>query len=481
MTPLDPVQLLQQLVRIPSVNPMERSFSAPLMAGSEAAGVEADRSEAGSPEADGSKQPKVKEIFCEGRLTDFLEQFCRQVGLEVFRQPVLPGRENLIVRLVGYPPPEQGGEILLWDAHQDTVPPGQMAEPFAAQIRQGRLYGRGACDVKGGLAAMLTALARLASESDQPGNGSADPTKQPRSKTPRPAVESGVGEQGGSAWAEEPREIGSGRAKTAPRPTVYLAATIDEEHGMNGARALCRLWKTDDGKIFPRRPDAAIVAEPTDLQVVVAHKGVIRWRCHTLGQACHSSRPHEGLNAIYLMAEVLQALQQYASQIVPHLGWHPLCGSGSLSVGRIYGGQSVNIVPDRCTIEIDRRLLPGESPQQAWEHCLKYLVGCLSQPDRFEQEPPWPPIPGLSDESNGQLAAKLSAVAAELTGKPCPRIAADYTTNAGFYAQAGVPTVVFGPGSIQQAHTADEWIPLDQLHQATQIFYQLVNKWYESL
>ncbi len=444
MIPLDPVELLQQLVRIPSVNPMQMPTSEGPPAGPEAAGPDAGRpnrtepvslSPKGSEPADGFSE----NIYGEGRVTDFLEQCCRQFGLEVFRQPVLPGRENLIVRLLGHPAPEQGGQILLWDAHQDTVPPGGMPAPFDAPIRQGRLYGRGACDVKGGLSAMLTALARLASEEASPRSGSASAPGEPVS-----------------------------------RPTVYLAATVDEEHGMSGARAVCQLWETGAGGIFPRRPDAAIVAEPTDLQIVVAHKGVIRWRCHSLGQACHSSRPHEGRNAIYLMAELLQALQQYATQIVPQLGWHPLCGSASLSVGRIYGGQSVNIVPDRCTIEIDRRLLPSESAEQAWQHCWKYLVGRLSQPDRLEMEPPWPPIPGLSDESNGPLAEKLSAVVAKVTGQPCQRLGADYTTNAAFYAQAGVPTVVFGPGSIQQAHTADEWIALEQLHQAAEVFYRLV-------
>ncbi len=423
MGQVDSVQLLQQLVRIPSVNPMGRPVSS-------------------EPSAEGPEPGESAGMFSEGRLTDFLEQFCRRFGLEVFRQPVLPGRENLILRLPGHPPPEQGGQILLWDAHQDTVPPGQMPNPFDAQLRQGRLYGRGACDVKGGLAAMLAALVRLASES--------------------------VSGQSGSA--------SSGTAP-ARRPTVYLAATVDEEHGMSGVRAVQQLWQAGGGEIFPRRPDAAVVAEPTQLQVVVAHKGVMRWRCHTRGQACHSSQPREGVNAIYLMAEVLQALQEYAA-MVPQLGWHPLCGHPSLSVGRIYGGQSVNIVPDRCTIEIDRRLLPDESPQQAWEHCLRYLLGCFTQPDRLEQEPPWPPIPGLSDQANSELAAKLSGLVTEVTGKDCQRIGVPYTTNAGFYTQAGVPTVVFGPGSIQQAHTSDEWIALDQVEQAAQVFYRLVTSWY---
>jgi len=491
MVQIDPVQLLRQLVRIPSVNPMEqRPSEPPGMAG----------------RSTGPADAHQEDIFSEARLTDFLQQFCQQVGLETVRQPVLPGRENLIVRLPGYPPPEQGGQILLWDAHQDTVPPGQMPEPFSARIHQGRLYGRGACDVKGGLAAMLAALVRLAGQSMAGPTGSAlagtalGQSSSGAAETASVQTSSGaagsalahqrsgrVSPENGSARPEDQSSFASpafgqkthrSGAEPARRPTVYLAATVDEEHGMSGVRAVCRLWQEGAGGFLPRRPDAAIVAEPTDLQVVVAHKGVVRWRCHTVGQASHSSRPQEGVNAIYLMAEVLQALQQYAHQIVAHLGWHPLCGSASLSVGRIYGGQSVNIVPDRCTIEIDRRLLPDESPQKAWDHCLQYLFGCFSQPDRLEQEPPWPIIPGLSDQANNELAVKLSALVAEVTSQSCQRIGADYATHAAFYAQAGVPTVVFGPGSIRQAHTADEWIALDQLHQAAEVFYRLVATWY---
>ena len=490
---VDPVELLRQLVRIPSVNPMQQSATEPPRTG--VAAVE----------------PAVGEqenILSEARLTDFLQQFCQQVGLETFRQPVLPGRENLIVRLLGHPPPEQGGQILLWDAHQDTVPPGQMPEPFSARIEQGRLYGRGACDVKGGLAAMLAALVRLAGQSMTGQTGSAL-AGTPSAQTGLAAAGSALAQTGANGAETASAQKRSGRVSTqngsaqpedqpsptspalqqqtrrsagepARRPTVYLAATVDEEHGMSGVRAVCRLWQEGVGGFLPRRPDAAIVAEPTDLQVVVAHKGVLRWRCHTLGKACHSSRPQEGVNAIYLMAELLQALQQYAHQIVPHLGWHPLCGSASLSVGRIYGGQSVNIVPDRCTIEIDRRLLPDESPQKAWDHCLQYLVGCLSQPDRLDQEPPFVEIPALSEALNASLADQLAALVNQTTGRACQRMGVDYATHAAFYAQAGVPTVVFGPGSIRQAHTADEWIALDQLHQAAEVFYRLVAHW-ESL
>lgn len=415
MSHFDLTDLLCRLVATASVNPMGQSVSH-------------------LPEAAAEES-----LFYEGRLTHFLEQFLQGFGLETLRQPVAPARENLIVRLSGNPPPEQGGDILLWDAHQDTVPTQAMRiEPFTPKIQDGRLYGRGACDVKGGLAAMLGALVRLCTE--------------------------------------PPSTVSGG--KSARWPTVYLAATVDEEHGLSGARVLSQLWQNDPGGFLPRRPDAAIVAEPTELHIVVAHQGVVRWRCHTRGRACHSSQPLEGRNAIYLMADVLQALQQYAHQVVIHLGWHPLCGHPAFSVGRIYGGQSVNIVPDLCTIEIDRRLLPGESPQDAWKHAFQYLIGCLPEPEVLEQESPLLEVPPLSNQENGPLAEKLSRVASEHARRECRRTGARYTTNASFYAEAGVPTVVFGPGSIAQAHTADEWILLEQVEQAAQILYALVDQWY---
>ena len=159
-----------------------------------------------------------------------------------------------------------------------------------------------------------------------------------------------------------------------------MACTVNEEHGFTGATGLCRLWSGQPNPIFARQPDAAIVAEPTSLQVVTAHKGMIRWRCRTRGKAAHSSLPELGENAIYRMAAVLSALQNYATKIVGTLAEHPMCGRPTLSVGTITGGVSVNTVPDSCTIEIDRRIVPGEDPIAARQHVIDYLASQLSVP-----------------------------------------------------------------------------------------------------
>lgn len=391
---LDPIETLRRLVAIPSVNPM------------------------GGP-ADGPD-------FLEARLTEHLEGLLQGLGLPCQRQTVAPGRDNLVARLEGDPTPKRGGSVLLLEAHQDTVPVhGMTIPPFSPEVRAGRLYGRGACDVKGGMAAMICALARLAEE------------------LPR------------------------------PRPTLYFAATVNEEHGFTGAAALADCWSTGPNEVFVRKPDAAIVAEPTELDVVVAHKGVVRWRCHARGRAAHSAQPEQGENAIYRMGRAIGLLEQYAGETVGTLASHPLCGRPTLSVGLIHGGTSVNTVPDRCTIEIDRRLVPGEKPLDAWRHAVDYLAGNVSEAARLEHEPPFLQAAPLVEPAGGALAAELGGVAAEVAGRGRP-IGVPYATNAACYAGAGVPAVVFGPGSICQAHTADEWIALEQVELAAEILVRAV-------
>jgi acetylornithine deacetylase len=407
---LDVVQVLSDLVSIPSVNPMGR--------------------------------PATGDIYYELRVTAHLEKLFRNLGLPFERHTVAPLRDNIVVRVEGDVSPERGGPIVMLEAHQDTVPvEGMTIEPFVPRLESGRLYGRGSCDIKGGMAAMIVALARLAEE------------------------------------------------KPAGRPTVVLACTINEEHGFTGATHWAATYAgrmPDSGhgpelappagrsKLLPRVPDAAIVAEPTQLDVVVAHKGAARWRCTARGVATHSSQPHLGDNAIYRMAPLLAALEQYAREVVPGLAQHPLCGHPTLSVGLISGGISVNTVPDRCTIEIDRRVLPVEDPQTALAHCLDFLqsrLGPAAAP--IVHERPFMLTRGLADTNNGSLAEKLGAIARK-HGAPGWRIGVPFGTDAPHFAATGCPTVVFGPGSIDQAHTADEWLDLDQLRTAAEILYDFV-------
>ncbi|HRX81292.1 MAG TPA: M20/M25/M40 family metallo-hydrolase, partial [Pirellulaceae bacterium] len=224
--------------------------------------------------------------------------------------------------------------------------------------------------------------------------------------------------------------------------------------------------------VVPRKPDAVIVAEPTLLNIVVAHKGVARWRIHTSGRACHSSTPHLGDNAIYHMARVLQHLEVYARDVAPSLGSHRLLGGPTVSVGIISGGISVNTVADACVIEIDRRVLPGEDPMVARQHVIDYLASKLDKSVPISHEDPFIASSGLADKTNGALAAAVSRIASGY-GSPGELIGVPYGTDAPAFDAIGCPTIVFGPGSIEQAHTKDEWLAIEQLEKATEIYYQI--------
>ena len=375
----DVTRLLSELVAIPSVNPMGR--------------------------------PITGEGFLEGRITDYLEAFFRGLGVVCRRYPISPGRDNL---LAWYESPSSRRTIL-FDVHQDTVPTdGMTIPPFEPTIAEGRLYGRGSCDVKGSMASMLSAFARLVRE--------------------RPA---------GSA-------------------SVLMACTVDEEFTHTGSSGIAEM---DHGASL------AVVAEPTLLNLVHCHKGALRWKIRTIGVACHSSTPYRGVNAIYKMGRVLEALESIAgtlSRATPH----PILGPPSLSVGRIEGGQSVNIVPDWCEIEVDRRLIPGEDPANSREELRALLADRLGGLDGIEFGPPWVSMPALSPRASAWLEPLGDAIA-KATGKRPDVIGVPFGTDAGPINSAGTPCVVFGPGDIAQAHTKDEWIELEQVRLAAEAYYQI--------
>ncbi len=385
---IDPVELLQQLVAIPSVNPMGRDVSG--------------------------------DIYGEAGMTAFLQDWFRELGTETVQVKVLPGRFNLFARY------QAGADrpTILLDAHQDTVPvEGMTIAPFEPVIEDGKLYGRGACDVKGGMAAMLTAFARLVRE--------------------RPA---------GAA-------------------NVVMSCSCEEEAEARGVKDLVQLWTEPERGIslLNSAPEMAIVAEPTDLNVVVAHRGATRWKLRTTGRACHSSRPDEGINAIYRMGRILPLLEEYAAHLSATVAAHPLCGPATISVGRIEGGLSVNTVPDACEIEIDRRVIPGENGAAVVAAAEAFLRERTDM--EFEMLHPWLTGVPLSDESNGDLADRLMVNVEAIAG-PHEKVGVAYGTNASRIAAAGVPAVVCGPGSIAQAHTDAEWIDINELRQAAEIYFR---------
>ncbi|WP_240911075.1 M20 family metallopeptidase [Paludisphaera soli] len=373
-------RLLSDLIAIPSVNPMGRSVSGP--------------------------------EYYEARIGGFLEAWLREAGIPVERQVVAPGRVNLLAR---FESPEPGARRLLFDVHQDTVPvEGMTIPPFEPRVEGGRVYGRGSCDVKAGMAAMLLAFRRL--------------------------------------WNERP----------AGSASVVLALTVDEEYTHLGSDLLAETQKGID---------LAIVAEPTKLDLVPWHKGSVRWKIRTRGVACHSSTPDLGVNAIYRMAHVVDALAGHARELADSTP-HDRLGLPTLSVGRIEGGRSVNVVPDFCEIEIDRRILPGETWQGCVEQARAAVVARAGGLEGVEFEEPWGRMPALETPLGPWLDPLLKAVEAA-TGRAPALVGVPYGTDAGPLGEVGIPAIVFGPGDIAQAHTRDEWVEIDQVTTAVEAYYQI--------
>jgi acetylornithine deacetylase len=252
------------------------------------------------------------------------------------------------------------------------------------------------------------------------------------------------------------------REKPPQAANLIMACTVDEEHTFLGVQRLVQHGFT---------ADSAVVAEPTQLQIVNAHKGVCRWFLSTSGRACHSSRPEQGLNAIYQMARLLTGIEQYGEAL--RLGrTDVLLGPATLSVGRIEGGSSANTVPDRCRIEIDRRLIPGENALEAPRDLLLYLQKNVAVDSPFACSEPWLRSPALGPEKSSELVARLGSAIDAVKGTH-QVTAVPYGTDASTIAEAGIPAVVFGPGDIAKAHTCDEWVPLDEVEAASEILYRL--------
>lgn len=408
--PRSAVDLLCELIAQPSVNPRLTGASAP--------------------------------VGGELRMTQRLVQFATEQGWRWATQPVETDRSNFYALIPG-----GRGDALLWEVHQDTVSDeGMTVDPFVASVRDGRVYGRGACDVKGSMAAMLVALERA---------------------------------------AVLPAES---------RPAILFACTVNEECGFSGARAMAGLWHAEGdrggnvipladhfvgggglslGDISAMRPSAILVAEPTELNVVIAHRGVVRWQCTVHGRAAHSSRPEEGANAIYAMASVVQLIEAFHRETLAARPADPLCGPSTACVTTFHGGAGPNTVPDKAVIDVDRRLCPDELPEAAYRELVDWIdehatLGACT----LEHHAPWMQSRGLTAAACGPWAEQLVELVRR-TGVESRLMGVPYGTNAASLATTGIPAAVLGPGSIAQAHTADEWIAIEQLDLAVEIYFRI--------
>jgi len=343
-----------------------------------------------------------------------LAGWCREAGLQVSMQEVEPGRPNVLATLRG----GKGPHTLL-TGHIDTVPVGGgwTREPHGAEIVGGRLYGRGACDMKGGLAAMLGAIVAL------------------RARGERPAGD------------------------------VTLAAMVGEEEDSAGTRAMVERGV---------KADRAVLSEPTAMQLVVANRGLLNYRIVVKGASVHASAPALGRNAVTAASRIALELEAIGERLSQRQ--HPVFGPPSLTVGTMHGGTRPYVVPDRCEIEVDRRLNPGESAEQV----VKELEDAIG---RVRQRLPWleaeivagPDYVPFEIPADHPLVHSMQKAMAAV-GVPARISSWRAASDAGFLVHgAGIPCVLFGPGDIEQAaHRPDEWIDLADLDVAQRVFEHLI-------
>ena len=351
----------------------------------------------------------------EAAYADYLEQRCNERGIKNTRVKVLPGRDNLIMEArCGHPE-----NVLLFESHMDIVSVKGMDAPFDPVIRDGKLWGRGSCDTKATMAGMLYALEYAAQHPD-----------------------------------EFPCDL-------------VLVAAIDEEHGFAGALHLAQHLDQIDGEVT-----GAVVGEPTEMQVVIAHKGVARFTVETHGVAAHTAVPELGTNAISAMRKVLSFFEDH---YFPQLEktYHPLCGKATGVVSMINGGVQINMVPPSCSIDVDRRVLPGENSTEVLEDIKKQLAEYLKDQNVSYEVRPLLLDAALNTPPDAAISQAAVQTATELQISP-DLIGVPYGTDASkLQHEAAIPGIVFGPGTINVAHTPNEFVPIDEVEKAAEFYLQL--------
>lgn len=379
--------LLEQLVKVPSINPEDHS--------------------------------QIGELFGERAVGDTLLQYIEKhlPDFSCWKEEVLPDRFNCYA---SYRSGKDCPTILL-ETHLDTVGiKGMTIDPFTLKRAEGKWYGRGACDAKGQITAMVLGIRKAMMEC------------------------------GGQLPVN-----------------ILFAAVVDEEHKHRGVDHLVK---------NALHADLAIVGEPTELQFAAFHKGSIRFEINADGKSVHSSTPWEGLNAIEIMTDVINALKTEGKQTVENIA-HPLCGKSSISITLISGGDQVNIIPGKCSIHVDRRL----NPQEDWAEALNEIKKIVKQNvndsvwNNITWKEPYLIDPPLANHLTDKAMVRLAEILKE-EESDFAYVGLQFGCDASKIQPAGIPTVVFGPGSINQAHTADEWIAEDSLLQAIEIYSGIFRK-----
>jgi acetylornithine deacetylase len=342
-----------------------------------------------------------------------LADHLRSIGLQTHLQEAAPGRPNVIGVLEGRAP----GRSLMFCGHTDTVGVAGMTRPFDPEERDGRLHGRGSQDMKSGVAAMIGA-ARV------------------------------IAESGG-----------------LPAGRLVIACVADEEHASLGAEALVTEW----------RADGAVVTEPTELAVAVAHKGFEWVEIETEGRAAHGSRPREGRDAILRMGRVLAELDTLDRALQAGRA-HPLVGAASLHASLIEGGRELSSYPDRCTLQIERRTIPGEQEGSAGREVERILERLRAQDAEFKagSRTMFARAPYEIDPEHDLPVTLVEA--AQSGGTPTEMIGMSFWTDAAILGGAGIPSVLFGPTGAG-LHGLDEWVDVKSVLACRDALVTLTRAW----
>jgi acetylornithine deacetylase len=350
----------------------------------------------------------------EGEIADAVAEYMRRLRLDVHVQQAAPGRPNVIGVLDG----RQPGPSLMFCGHLDTVGVEGMSSPFDPVERNGRIYGRGSQDMKGGVAAMIDA-ARLAI------------------------------------------------ARGFTRGRLIVAAVVDEEYASLGADALVTAW----------RSDAAVVTEPTDLQIGIAHKGFAWLEIETRGVAAHGSRPSDGVDAIMRMGRLLSRLERLDTALQSRAP-HAIVGTGSLHASTVNGGREWSSYPERCRLELERRTVPGERATDAAAEVHAIIAGLRDEDPSFLASsklvfarPPYE----VSRES--PIVAAMSKAACRTVPVPVPPLAGmSFWTDAAILGGAGIPCLLFGPGG-HGLHSTEEYVRIADVLTSRDVLAALIEDW----
>jgi acetylornithine deacetylase len=349
----------------------------------------------------------------EGACAELLAEVLRRWGFDVALHETAPGRPNVIARIG-----RSGGRSLMFNGHLDVVgTEGMVHPPFDPVVRDGKLYGRGSCDMKAGVAAMCAA-----------------------------------------AW----------RAAQSPlHGELIIAAVTDEEYESLGTRALVAAGV---------RADAAVVTEPTRLAINPAHRGFVWHEVHFHGRAAHGSRYDIGVDAIRHAALVLAELDRIDRDELPHRT-HPLLGRGSLHASTIAGGTGWSTYPDACVLRLERRTIPGESTASVRAELEGAIAVAARVDPRVSATVTSSGGQGPSDVSPEAPIVRALAAALTSTGYPATVEGMSAWTDCAILNDAGIPAVCFGPGDISLAHAAEEYVPVQDIVVATDVLTHTARAW----